>query len=263
MVVGMLGILKAGGAYVPLDPSYPADRLAYMLADAQAPVLLTQAGVRGLLPAYAGHVVTLQWETLLLESSEPLPCLTGPENLAYVLYTSGSTGQPKGVMIEQESVVAFLHWARSMFSHEDLAGVLAATSICFDLSVFELFVPLSWGGTVVLVENALQLVELRGVDRVTLVNTVPSAIRALLDKVVPPALRTVNLAGEPLKTELVAAIYRDWGVQTVHDLYGPSEATTYATYAVRSETGPAIIGQALGRRRCISWTGQGSWSRWG
>lgn len=246
MVVGMLGILKAGGAYIPLDPGYPADRLAYMLADAQAPVLLTQAGVRTLLPAYAGHIVTLQWETLLLESSEPLPCLTRPENLAYVLYTSGSTGQPKGVMIAHESVVAFLHWARRAFSHQDLAGVLAATSICFDLSVFELFVPLSWGGTVVLVENALQLAELPGIDRVTLVNTVPSVIRALLDKVVPPALRTVNLAGEPLKTELVAAIYRDWGVGVVQDLYGPSEATTYATSAIRSKTGPAIIGQALG-----------------
>ncbi len=246
LIVSLLAILKAGGVYVPLDPSYPLERLTYMLTDANIMVVLTSEAIHEQLGAYSDQVLTLQWTTLLHESSENLPSWTVPANLVYVLYTSGSTGRPKGVMIAQASAVAFLHWAGSVFSSADLAGVLAATSICFDLSVFELFVPLSWGGTVVLAENALQLPELLEIDRVTLVNTVPSVIWALLDKVLPPSVRTVNLAGESLKTEMVKAIDRMWGVATVHDLYGPTEATTYATYAVRSETGPATIGRALG-----------------
>ena len=246
LIVSLLAILKAGGVYVPLDPSYPPERLTYMLTDAKAMVVLTSEAIHEKLGPYSGHVLTLEWTTLLDESSENLPSWTAPANLVYVLYTSGSTGRPKGVMIAEASAVAFLHWAKSVFSYEDLAGVLAATSICFDLSVFELFVPLSWGGTVVLAENALQLPEILEIDRVTLINTVPSVIGALLDKVLPPSVRTVNLAGEPLKTEMVKAIDRAWGVAAVYDLYGPSETTTYATYAVRSQMGPATIGRALG-----------------
>ena len=245
MLVGLLGILKAGGAYVPLDPDYPTDRLAFMLADAQAPVLLTTPSVRLKLPAYSGIIVDLDGSHLSHESSDNLTPIPTPEHLAYVLYTSGSTGQPKGVMITQNSVATFLHWAHNVFSIDDLSGVLAATSICFDLSVFECFVPLCRGGTVVLVENTLALPELADINRIRLINTVPSAIGVLLDKFVPPAVQTVNLAGELLKTEMVAAIYRAWHVKTVYDLYGPSETTTYATYALRSETEPATIGQAL------------------
>ncbi|TFG60408.1 MAG: hypothetical protein E4H32_08685 [Nitrospirales bacterium] len=233
LIVSLLAIFKAGGAYVPLDPSYPRGRLAYMLADAEVPVLLTSPTVQQTLPPNPGKVISLQGNTLLHESSENPPSWAIPENLAYVLYTSGSTGQPKGVMISQKSVVAFLHWVQSVFLPEDLAGVCAGTSVNFDLSVFELFGPLSWGGTVILAENVLQLTQLPAIDRVTLINTVPSAMRALLDQVIPPAVRTVNLAGELLTTEVVAAIYHHWKVKSVHDLYGPSEATTYATYAVR------------------------------
>ena len=124
--------------------------------------------------------------------------------------------------------------------------MLASTSICFDLSVFELFVPLSWGGTVILADNALQLPELPARREVTLINTVPSAITELLRVGgVAESVRTVNLAGEPLSPRLVQQLYQLPGIQKVHDLYGPSEDTTYSTFALRSPNGPATIGRPI------------------
>src|SRR5207302_1328112 len=158
-----------------------------------------------------------------------------PSDLAYVIYTSGSTGRPKGVAIEHRSVVNFIHWARQVFTAEELGGVLASTSICFDLSVFELFVPLCSGGKVVLADNALQLSSLARAREVKLVNTVPSAIRELLRVGgVPESVRTVCLAGEPLPAALADQIYDQTNVTKVYDLYGPSETTTYSTFALRA-----------------------------
>ena len=104
----------------------------------------------------------------------------GSEDLAYVIYTSGSTGTPKGVAIEHRNAVNLLYWAKSVYASCDLAGVLAATSICFDLSVFELFLPLVSGGKVILAENALCLHDLAAKNEVTLVNTVPSVMAQVL-----------------------------------------------------------------------------------
>src|SRR6185369_10981831 len=129
-----------------------------------------------------------------------------PGNLAYIIYTSGSTGTPKGVALEHRSAVAFARWARGVFPREDLAGVLAATSVCFDLSVFEIFVTLAWGGCVILAENALALPSHPAAGEVTLVNTVPSAMAELVRSGgVPAGVRTVNLAGEALQRPLVEA----------------------------------------------------------
>ena len=167
-------------------------------------------------------------------------------NLAYVIYTSGSTGTPKGVAIEHRNTVAFLDWARTVFGPQQLAGVLASTSICFDLSVFELFVPLSWGGKIILAQNVLQLPALPASKDVTLINTVPSAMAELLRVGgVPASVRTVNLAGEPLQTPLVKQIYEQGKIEQVFDLYGPSEDTTYSTFALRSRSGPATIGRPI------------------
>jgi len=248
MVVGMLAVLKAGGAYVPLDPAYPADRLAFILQDAQAPVLLTQKALNERLPDHGAKVLFLdQAPDAGSDSSEGNPSsYVKPDNLAYVIYTSGSTGQPKGVAIEHHSPVNFVHWAQQVFTTEELAGVLASTSICFDLSVFELFVPLSAGGKIILAENALQLPNLPAVNQVVLVNTVPSAINQLVrGGTLPPSVRTVNLAGEPLETVLVQQIYQQETVAKVYDLYGPSETTVYSTFALRSKDGPATIGRPI------------------
>ncbi|MEJ6486183.1 amino acid adenylation domain-containing protein [Nostoc punctiforme UO1] len=249
LVVGLLGILKAGGAYIPLDPKYPQERLAFMLQDAQAPVLLTQKQLLDQLTGHSAQVVCLDsdWETISQESAENPQVPVLPENNAYVLYTSGSTGQPKAVVIEHHSAVAFLDWATKVFSAEDFAGVLAATSICFDLSVFELFATLSCGGQVILVENALALPSLPALTSVTLINTVPSAIAELLRvNGIPASVRTINLAGEPLPQKLVKQLYQQTNVQQVFNLYGPSEDTTYSTFTlVKLEDQIVTIGRPI------------------
>ena len=232
MVIAVLAILKAGGAYVPLDPAYPAERLAFTLEDSDACVLLTSEELSATLPKTNARKVFVasEWPAIDLEDATNLPALVQPENLAYVIYTSGSTGQPKGVAIEHRSTVAFLNWALATFSREELAGVLLSTSLCFDLSVFELFAPLCAGGKVILVENALQLPDLTS-GEVTLVNTVPSAMSELIRiGGLPGSVRTINLAGEPLLKSVVDDLYACQGVQQVLNLYGPSEDTTYSTF---------------------------------
>src|SRR5262249_50388004 len=140
MVVGLFGIMKSGGAYVPLDPSYPAERLAYVLEDARAPVLVTQLQLQANLPPQGAKTVLLDGDwSQICECSETAPIANlHPGNLAYLIYTSGSTGQPKGTAIEHRSAATLLHWSQKAFEREDISGVLASTSICFDLSVFEL-----------------------------------------------------------------------------------------------------------------------------
>jgi amino acid adenylation domain-containing protein/FkbH-like protein len=253
MVAGILGILKAGGAYVPMDPTYPKDRLEFMLADAKAPVLLTQQNLLALFPTpydatNTRKVICLDsdWYEIASCGADNLESAATADNLAYVIYTSGSTGKPKGVAIEHRAPVALLHWARETFSREEIAGVLGATSMCFDLSIFEMFVPLSWGGTLILADNAIALASLPAAPEVTLVNTVPSALRELLRvKGVPASVRVINLAGEPLTTELADQIYAETAVQKVYDLYGPTETTTYSTGTLRERGAAPTIGRPL------------------
>ncbi|HKY27538.1 MAG TPA: amino acid adenylation domain-containing protein [Pyrinomonadaceae bacterium] len=252
MVVALLGILKAGGAYVPLDPAYPADRLQFMLEDANARLLLTQERLLKLIPESAAAVVCLDsdWPQISQESDANPVTIALPQNLSHVIYTSGSTGRPKGVAIQHRSTAALLAWAKTVFSQEELSGVLASTSICFDLSVFELFVPLTCGGKVILADDALHLLSLPFANDVKLINTVPSAMVELLRLGgLPESLQTVNLAGEPLRASLVEKIYEQPQIRRVFDLYGPSEDTTYSTWALRRPNGPATIGRPVSNTR--------------
>jgi amino acid adenylation domain-containing protein/thioester reductase-like protein len=234
MIVGLLGTLKAGGAYVPLDPTYPSDRLGFILEDAQLSILISQQSLKESLPPHQAQTVNIEdWHILSLQSTENVVSNVQPDNLAYVIYTSGSTGKPKGVAIEHRNTTAFISWAKAFFTPKQLEGVLASTSLCFDLSIFEIFVTLSCGGKVILAQNALQLPELSAASQVTLINTVPSAIAALLRmKAIPPSVNTVNLAGEPLQNIIVQKLYELDHIHQVFNLYGPSEDTTYTTVAL-------------------------------
>lgn len=235
MVVALLSILKAGGAYVPLDPAYPQERLAFMLQDTKLAVLLTQQQLIETLPTHGLHVLCLDtdWEEIAQQDERNLINSTLPEHLVYVLYTSGSTGRPKGVAITHRSVVAFTHWALTVFTPEELAGVLASTSICFDISVFEIFVPLSCGGKMILVENVLHLPSVAASGKVTLINSVPSALTEVVhSRGIPASVHIVNLAGEPLHSVLVQQLYQLKTIQRVYNFYGPTETTIYATYAL-------------------------------
>ncbi|HEU4559963.1 MAG TPA: amino acid adenylation domain-containing protein [Longimicrobium sp.] len=252
MVVALMAVLKAGGAYVPLDPAYPAERLAFTLSDSGVVVLLTQESLRSTLPIPDGVTVVsvdVAAAEIARESAERVESGATSRSLGYLIYTSGSTGVPKGVAIAHESAVALVSWASNVFTAEELSGVLAATSISFDLSVFELFLPLSLGGRVIVVENALALPQSAAADQVRLVNTVPSAIVALLKNGgIPAGVRTVNLAGEPLRPDTVDALYAR-GIERVYDLYGPSEDTTYSTWTLRRAGGPATIGRPIANTR--------------
>ncbi|TRX76806.1 non-ribosomal peptide synthetase [Pseudomonas mangiferae] len=257
--VALLAVLKAGGAYVPLDPDYPAERVAYMLADSGAGVLLSVSALRSRWPASEARVLCLDEPDAAQASAElDPPARARPEDLAYLIYTSGSTGKPKGVAIEHRNATALVDWARRHYTREDLSGVLAATSVCFDLSVWEFFVTFCRGGFAVLADNALALPSLPARDRVRLINTVPSAIAALLRADgIPASVRIVNLAGEALKQSLVDALYQVPGIQRVHDLYGPSEDTTYSTFALREAGGMPNIGRPLDGTRAYILDGGG------
>src|SRR6185295_12136194 len=171
-----------------------------------------------------------------------------PQNMAYVIYTSGSTGEPKGVVINHSSAVQLTQWAGEYYSRAQLAGVLASTSFSFDLSVFELFAPLSVGGTVILAENALQLPRLPARAAVTLVNTVPSAMAELVRSGgLPEQVETGNLAGEAVLREVVRQLYGVGSVKRVLNLYGPTDDTTYSTWALieAGEEKAPVIGRPL------------------
>ncbi|NRD67016.1 amino acid adenylation domain-containing protein, partial [Corallococcus exiguus] len=251
VVVGTLGILKAGGAYVPLDPRYPKERLGWLLEDAQGPALVAHSHLLESLPAVSAKAVCLDREEEWAEESccPPTPEVR-PENVAYLIYTSGSTGRPKGVAVTHRNAVAFLSWATETFTEEETKAVLAATSLNFDLSVFELFAPLVRGGSVVVVRNALHLAEEKPEADVTLINTVPSAMAQLVRlKAVPPSVRVVNLAGEALPETLARAVYAVPTVQKLYNLYGPSEDTTYSTWSLVGRAEVPNIGRPLTNTR--------------
>jgi amino acid adenylation domain-containing protein/non-ribosomal peptide synthase protein (TIGR01720 family)/FkbM family methyltransferase len=153
LVVGMLGILKAGGAYVPLDPEYPHERLAFMLADSQVPVLVTREELADGLPATRAQVICLDSDAaaVAVERPENPEHVTCAEHLAYVLYTSGSTGRPKGVMVEHRGLVNYLSWCAGAYRVAGGAGAPVHSPLAFDLTVTSLLLPLTLGRPVVLV----------------------------------------------------------------------------------------------------------------
>ncbi|TGY36629.1 non-ribosomal peptide synthetase [Stenotrophomonas maltophilia] len=231
LVIALLAILRTGAAYVPMDPGYPIERLQYIARDAAPALLLATPGTDAALAACVPAVMDVTATGLLAHAATDMPAMTRhAAGLNHLIYTSGSTGVPKGVAITRGATAAMLDWAVQTFTATGLQRTLASTSICFDLSVFELFAPLSCGGCVVLVDTILDLVH-TDVGALTLVNTVPSALGAILEAGRLPRVDIINVAGEPLPRPLVDKAYAHPGVQAVFNLYGPSEDTTYSTAA--------------------------------
>ena len=231
LVVALLAVLRAGGAYVPLDPAYPPGRVAWMLEDSLAGLVVTtpRLAAEAGLPAAAVVDPTAGAAGVGLADLDER-AIGDADHLAYLVYTSGSTGRPKAVAIQHRAAATLLEWARHEYAPAERAAVLAATSVCFDLSIFELFLPLTCGGRVVLAENALALPALPAAGEVTLVNTVPSAMAELLRTGgLGRSVRVVNLAGEPFPGAVAAALHRLAHLDRAYNLYGPSEDTTYST----------------------------------
>ena len=253
LVIAILAILKSGAAYVPMDPDYPLERLRYIAEDAELDCVLgvpeTRHCVDGL-PVELIDVAAAVGFAAFPGSNAPVAM--DNTALAYLIYTSGTTGEPKGVMIEHRNAVAFLAWAHRVYSREQLSTVLAATSMCFDLSVFEMFAPLTCGGSCLLVRHILALHEPEACAAgVTLINTVPSAIMQLLESgPLPPSVQVVNLAGEALLGHVVERVYAQPQVAAVYNLYGPSEDTTYSTISLCGRDAGAVPDIGIPIRGC-------------
>ncbi|MFD7638311.1 amino acid adenylation domain-containing protein, partial [Streptomyces sp. NPDC059873] len=216
LVVAVLGVLWAGGAYVPLDPEYPADRLEFMKADSGVRVVVDEAMVAGPLPAGADARRALSASGSVLLSSA-----------AYVIYTSGSTGRPKGVVVPHGAVAGLVRWAVGL-GEERFSRTLFSTSLNFDVSVFELFGTLAAGGTVEVVRDVLALTE-REAWSGSLISAVPSAFAGVLGQESVVSADLVVLAGEAFPVGLLEQTRRVMPGAVVANIYGPTEATVYAT----------------------------------
>jgi amino acid adenylation domain-containing protein len=240
MVVGLLGILKAGGAYVPLDPAYPQERLAFMLEDAQVPVLLTQRQLVESLPKHQARILCLDtdWEVIERQSEENLISEVKLDNLAYVIYTSGSTGTPKGVLGTHRGTVNRCFWNPYPFIEEDIC--CQKTSLNFVDSVWEIFAPLLHGlPTVIIPDRAVkdinQFLQTLSKQNVTRLVLVPSLLRAILDSFPDldrrlPQLKYWICSGETLPIEPCQQFREQMPQRVLINLYGSSEVAADVTW---------------------------------
>nr|AHZ46178.1 PKS/NRPS [uncultured bacterium 14-4D] len=253
MVLAVLGVLKAGGTYVPLDPSYPSSRLAYMLDDTDAPVLLTLSGMRDGLPEHAGQVVCLDeidWE----QSSHDNPRVeASADSLAYVMYTSGSTGEPKGVMVPQRAVLRLVLGANYV-QLESSDVVAQVSSFSFDAATFEVWGSLLNGARLVIIDKEVaisphEFAEELVRQRITAL-FLTTALFNVLSKEVPTAfqnLRCLLFGGEAVDPPSVRRILDGAPPKRLLHVYGPTETTTFATFHEVTDVPPDAVTIPIGR----------------
>ncbi|MFC0528934.1 non-ribosomal peptide synthetase/MFS transporter [Phytohabitans kaempferiae] len=247
--VAVLGVLKAGGAYLPLDPEQPPARLAYLLADAGAEVLLTSPDLAGLFPGYAGRVVT----DVTGGESGPLPPVTSPDHLAYVIYTSGSTGRPKGVAVQHRQLVRYLDGVRARLDIVDGARYGLMQSLSFDFAVTMFYLALATGGCVHLIPRRATAQEVAAHladERIDYLKLTPTHLAALAAEVPARDLlprRALLLGGEASRAEWTREL-AGLSPAAVVNHYGPTEATVgVTTYEVRPEADPGSVTTPIGR----------------
>jgi amino acid adenylation domain-containing protein/non-ribosomal peptide synthase protein (TIGR01720 family) len=247
MVVGILGILKAGGAYLPLDPEYPRDRLAFMVQDADVPVLVTQDQYSVMLAAQGAAVLRLDvdWPSVATEPATRLPRINNPQHLAYVIYTSGSTGKPKGVLIPHANVVRLFSATDHWFGFDEQDVWTLFHSYAFDFTVWELWGALFHGGRLVVVPYWISrspeaFYKLLCDEGVTVLNQTPSAFRQLIhaegttdrSALRELALRWVVFGGEALDLGDLRPWWDRHSDQkpVLVNMYGITETTVHVTY---------------------------------
>ncbi|CAM5350242.1 hypothetical protein GCM10010329_40960 [Streptomyces spiroverticillatus] len=258
LVVSLLAVLKAGGAYLPLDPDYPADRLAYMLADAEPACVIADRADR--VPASGVPVVALTGlDTTSYTTENPAPGLT-PQDRAYVIYTSGSTGRPKGVVVNHAAIDNRLRWMQHEYELGPGDRVLQKTPSGFDVSVWEFFWTLRVGATLVVAEpgghkDPAYLARVIREQAVTACHFVPSMLQVFLTEPAAASctgLRHVFCSGEALPRETVREFGRVLGPGVpLHNLYGPTEAAVDVTYhpCDTNGTGAVPIGRPVWNTR--------------
>ncbi len=252
MVVGLLGILKAGGAYVPLDPAFPKERLAFMIEDANVPVLLTQQKLTADLPAHQAKLVCMDsdWEMIACESEADPSGVATSDNLAYVIYTSGSTGKPKGVQIEHRALTNFLCSVRREPGLGPADVLLSVTTLSFDIAALELYLPLIVGARLVIVSRDVsgdgdQLKARLVKTGATVIQATPATWRMLIDAGWRGSRKLkVLCGGEALSGELADQLRERSG--SLWNMYGPTETTIWSSVCkVESGDLPVSIGRPL------------------
>jgi amino acid adenylation domain-containing protein len=239
MVVAILGILKAGGAYVPLDPEYPQERVAYVIEDVQAPVLLTQTSLRDGMPELGIEVVCVDsdWDAIARYREDAPSVDVTARNLAYVIYTSGSTGRPKGVMVEHRGLINAINWIMETLELSSSDRSMLKTSIAFDAAGREVFPTLLAGGTLIIAKpgghrDSRYLADTVYGERITILHCVPSLLRVLVEEPAFDkglALRAVMCGGEALAPEIVTR-FQSRLTAKLYNVYGPTEAIIDSTY---------------------------------
>jgi amino acid adenylation domain-containing protein len=239
MVIGLLAVLKAGGAYVPLDPTYPQERLAFMVADAQAPILLTHSGLVDGLPSHQSRVVCLDtaWVAIEAECEENLSSGVLLDNSAYIIYTSGSTGKPKGVVITHRGICNRILWAQEFYCLTEKDRVLQKTPFSFDVSVWEFFWPLLAGAHLIVAQpgshrDSAYLVQTIAEQQITLMHLVTPMLRVFVEEQgleTCNCLRVVICGGEPLFFDVQDRFFAQLDAE-LHNLYGPTEASVDVTF---------------------------------
>ncbi len=257
LAVALLGVLRAGGAYLPIDPAYPAARVGLLLDTAEPVLVLTDRATAGLVADGRPPVLHLDDIDLDGPRTAAPDVRLGPDHLAYVMFTSGSTGTPKGVAVSHASVVNGVRDLRQLVQVEPGSRMLAATSVNFDVSVFELFTALTTGASVEIVRDVLELGERDRWSGTTL-SAVPAVFSALLDQIAadPGSLAldvdTVVLAGEALPGDLVRKVHDVLPGTRVVNAYGQTESFYASTFTVPqqwTESGAVPIGQPLANMR--------------
>ncbi|MEZ4266449.1 MAG: amino acid adenylation domain-containing protein [Myxococcota bacterium] len=257
MLTGALAIMEAGGAYVPIDPDYPADRIAWVLERSQAPVVVTQATLEHALPpgSYARVRVDADRAAIDRHDASPLAPLAQPADRAYIIFTSGSTGRAKGVPVPHSAAVNFLESMQQVpgLSADDV--LVAVTTLAFDMSVPELYLPLTVGARVVIAPSEVAadgraLVGLLDSSGATCLQGTPSTFRLLLAAGWGGRPEMVAIAGgEAFGSELAQAVIER--TKAFYNGYGPTEATVYATiHKLTSSAAPIPIGRPLHNLQC-------------
>ncbi|HVK98394.1 MAG TPA: amino acid adenylation domain-containing protein, partial [Dongiaceae bacterium] len=250
MIVGLLAILKAGAAYVPLDPEYPQDRLAYMISDSGLNLLLTQSTLRDRVPVSTSNNV-IQLDRLNLDvwpANNPSVAVRG-ENLAYVIYTSGSTGKPKGAAIRHSALTRCMTWMQQTYALTTADRVLHKAPFGFDVSVWEIFWPLTSGVPLVVANPGDQRDPARIIDlirrhHITTLNFVPAMLQAFLaqDGIESQTrLRYVICGGEAMPAATQSEALRRLQGVSLQNLYGPTETTIHVTRWTCRDDGQSLV----------------------